>query len=68
MSDVERHRREVRQLLGIRAARGRDLAQDYLARVETARGPEVRKRLEDDATEQWEFGNRGTTWIVRPVD
>ena len=63
MAELERHRREVKHLLGIRAGRGRPVAQDYLERVETARGPAARQKLEADATQQWALGNRGLTWL-----
>jgi len=63
LAEIERHRREVKQVLGIRAARGSVLAHDYLERVETARGQAVREKLEQDCLEQWALGNRGTTWL-----
>lgn len=68
LDERDRHRREVQYVLLLRTARGRTIAFDYLDRVQTARGDEVRQRLEKDATDQWAMGNRGTTWIDRPVD
>ena len=68
LKERERHRTEVKFALGLRVARGRTVAQDYLDRVETARGKAARDKLEADCIDQWQRGNRGTTWIATDVD
>lgn len=66
--ELRRHRTEVKFALGLRVARGSAVAHDYLDRVETARGKQARQKLEADVIQQWNLGNRGTTWIDPPVD
>lgn len=65
--EQRRHRQEVCRVLGIRQARGREFANDLLDRIETARGKEVRDRVEADVRKQWRLGNRGLRWVEEDV-
>jgi hypothetical protein len=53
-----RHQCEVREVLRM-GAKGRSRVDDYLAKVEKARGAEAASKLRDDAKAQWVLGNRG---------
>ena len=48
VDEENRHRLEVRRLVDIWKRQGDWLAQDYLMRVETARGKPARERLEQE--------------------
>lgn len=59
-TDQERHRCEVRFLIGIRHEFGSwDPHVGYLDTVEKKRGKESRDRLAGDVRDQWKKGNRG---------
>ena len=68
-SETYRHQCEVRTIILKRIAKGRSWAQDYLDKVEKARGKQARSRLESDLVQQWNQGNRGQpgTWFDSSV-
>lgn len=59
-TETERHRCEVRFLIGIRQQFGSwDPHIEYLEQVGKKRGSEARARLANDVRDQWTKGNRG---------
>lgn len=56
--EEERHRCEVRHILKIRL-NDRQRMIDYLDAVKKERGEKSAQKLENDAREQWNRGNRG---------
>lgn len=57
--EEERHRCEIRQILRWRAE-DRSKAIDYLSKVRMRRGDSVADQIQQDCTDQWSKGNRGT--------
>lgn len=56
--EEERHRCEVRHVLKVRAD-SRQKMLDYLDLVKQQRGEQSVEKIEKDAREQWNKGNRG---------
>ncbi len=58
-TEAWRHQCEVRYVLRMRAERGREAVDEYLALVAAKRGPAQAEKLRKDCAQQWQRGSRG---------